>query len=298
MDNTSNTKCPDGELPDGPVCPKCGEPRLPSGVDGGTWVHFPIKNISNILKDSELGITFMPDQAATIKEPPQRDETLDLFNLLDCLLLKTNFKIAKNTKDPDQLRILNNAFYRVLGELKNQSIYTPISSMPRLVIAKSKKPEIEKYLKEQKIEIQKELNATDKEFNNSLATFSWTWVWFSFAKLTSQDITKRYHTLVVTGLTNTLEGLLKALKETTTETYKLRAKEDKLALFTELKSILEMLRDSTNIAGFIKVLSEAQKDITPAEAENGINRGITNIKQALKNDIIKTKKAPRKVILC
>lgn len=238
------------------------------------------------------------DNTSSTKEPPQRDETLDLFNLLDCLLLKTNFKIAKNTKDPDQLRILNNAFYRILGELKNQSIYTPISSMPRLVIAKSKKPEIEKYLKEQKIEIQKELNATDKEFTNSLATFSWTWVWFSFAKLTSQDITKRYHTLVVTGLTNTLEGLLKALKETTTETYKLRAKEDKLALFTELKSILEMLRDSTNIAGFIKVLSEAQKDITPAEAENGINRGITNIEQALKNDIIKTKKAPRKVILC
>lgn len=238
------------------------------------------------------------DNTSSTKEPlPQRDETLDLFNLLDCLLLKTNFKIDKNTKNADQLRLLNNAFYRVLGELKNQSIYTPLSSMPRLVIAKSKKEEIEKYLKEQKLEIQKELNATDKEFN-SLATFSWTWVWFSFAKLTSQDITKRYHILVVTGLTNTLERLLKALKETTTETYKLRAKEDKLALFTELKSILEMSKDGTNIDVFTKVLLEAQKDITPAEAENRINRGVTNIEQALKNDIVKVRKAPRKVILC
>ncbi len=33
-------KCQDGLLPDGPVCPRCGGNRAPSGVDRGTWVHF------------------------------------------------------------------------------------------------------------------------------------------------------------------------------------------------------------------------------------------------------------------
>lgn len=31
--------CVDGLLPDGEICPKCGEKRAPSGVGGGTWVH-------------------------------------------------------------------------------------------------------------------------------------------------------------------------------------------------------------------------------------------------------------------
>lgn len=35
----SRPVCADGQLPDGPVCPKCGGVRAPSGVDGGTWVH-------------------------------------------------------------------------------------------------------------------------------------------------------------------------------------------------------------------------------------------------------------------
>jgi len=33
-------RCPDGLLPDGPVCPRCGGHRGPSGIDGGTWVHY------------------------------------------------------------------------------------------------------------------------------------------------------------------------------------------------------------------------------------------------------------------
>lgn len=33
-------KCPDGLLPDGETCPRCGGHRAPSGVDGGSWVHF------------------------------------------------------------------------------------------------------------------------------------------------------------------------------------------------------------------------------------------------------------------
>lgn len=33
-------RCPDGVLPDGPVCPRCGGRRGPSGVGGGTWVHY------------------------------------------------------------------------------------------------------------------------------------------------------------------------------------------------------------------------------------------------------------------
>ena len=33
--------CPNGLLPDGPECPRCGGERGPSGVDGGSWVHCP-----------------------------------------------------------------------------------------------------------------------------------------------------------------------------------------------------------------------------------------------------------------
>lgn len=33
-------ECPNNLLPDGPVCPRCGKKRAPSGVDGGSWVHF------------------------------------------------------------------------------------------------------------------------------------------------------------------------------------------------------------------------------------------------------------------
>ena len=32
-------RCPDALTPDGPVCPRCGMERGPSGVDGGSWVH-------------------------------------------------------------------------------------------------------------------------------------------------------------------------------------------------------------------------------------------------------------------
>ncbi len=32
--------CPDGLLPDGPICPRCGKNRAPSGIGGGTWVHW------------------------------------------------------------------------------------------------------------------------------------------------------------------------------------------------------------------------------------------------------------------
>lgn len=33
--------CVNGLLPDGPICPRCGGPRAPSGAMGGMWVHFP-----------------------------------------------------------------------------------------------------------------------------------------------------------------------------------------------------------------------------------------------------------------
>lgn len=33
-------KCPDALLPDGDKCPRCGGRRGPSGVDGGSWVHY------------------------------------------------------------------------------------------------------------------------------------------------------------------------------------------------------------------------------------------------------------------
>jgi len=33
-------KCEDALLPDGPKCPRCGGRRGPSGIGGGSWVHF------------------------------------------------------------------------------------------------------------------------------------------------------------------------------------------------------------------------------------------------------------------
>jgi len=33
-------KCPDDLLPGGDWCPRCGGERAPSGVDGGSWVHY------------------------------------------------------------------------------------------------------------------------------------------------------------------------------------------------------------------------------------------------------------------
>jgi hypothetical protein len=33
-------RCPDGLSPEGETCPRCGGHRAPSGIDGGTWVHF------------------------------------------------------------------------------------------------------------------------------------------------------------------------------------------------------------------------------------------------------------------
>ena len=37
---TPEAPCPNALLPDGPVCPRCGGRRGPSGVDGGSWVHY------------------------------------------------------------------------------------------------------------------------------------------------------------------------------------------------------------------------------------------------------------------
>lgn len=37
---TGENDCPDGLLPDGNICPRCGKRRGPSGIAGGTWVHF------------------------------------------------------------------------------------------------------------------------------------------------------------------------------------------------------------------------------------------------------------------
>jgi hypothetical protein len=39
--NQEGAACPDALLPDGPVCPRCGKPRAASGINGGSWVHFP-----------------------------------------------------------------------------------------------------------------------------------------------------------------------------------------------------------------------------------------------------------------
>lgn len=41
--NDRGEPCENGLLPDGPRCPRCGGPRGVSGVDGGSWVHYPSK---------------------------------------------------------------------------------------------------------------------------------------------------------------------------------------------------------------------------------------------------------------
>lgn len=40
--------CPDGLLPDGEKCPRCGGRRGPSGVGGGTWVHYRTKDEDDV----------------------------------------------------------------------------------------------------------------------------------------------------------------------------------------------------------------------------------------------------------
>lgn len=34
-------QCEENLPPDGPVCPRCGYRRRPSGANGGSWVHVP-----------------------------------------------------------------------------------------------------------------------------------------------------------------------------------------------------------------------------------------------------------------
>ena len=46
-------QCPNGLTPDGPVCPRCGGDRAPSGVDGGSWVHFQRRAEQPTLDESE-----------------------------------------------------------------------------------------------------------------------------------------------------------------------------------------------------------------------------------------------------
>lgn len=38
-ESVSEAACPDNLTPDGQTCPRCGQPRGPSGVGGGSWVH-------------------------------------------------------------------------------------------------------------------------------------------------------------------------------------------------------------------------------------------------------------------
>ena len=47
-------KCPDALLPDGPICPKCGQERGPSGINGGSWVHLNTYKEEKIVPDSDL----------------------------------------------------------------------------------------------------------------------------------------------------------------------------------------------------------------------------------------------------
>lgn len=61
-------ECPNNLLPEGEICPRCGGPRAPSGVDGGSWVHFPRKDIrpSNIVEqDAELRAEMIAELSST-----------------------------------------------------------------------------------------------------------------------------------------------------------------------------------------------------------------------------------------
>ena len=49
-------QCENGLLPDGPVCPRCGGPRGPSGVDGGSWVHM-LRATPTVKPDQQGGRT-------------------------------------------------------------------------------------------------------------------------------------------------------------------------------------------------------------------------------------------------
>ena len=49
------TKCEDGLISDGDICPRCGGPRAPSGVGGGTWVHVSTKPDRVVITEYSYG---------------------------------------------------------------------------------------------------------------------------------------------------------------------------------------------------------------------------------------------------
>lgn len=60
--------CPNGLLPDGEICPRCGGPRAPSGVDGGSWVHFS-STPTQPKRDSEVEALVRDSLDAWITDP-------------------------------------------------------------------------------------------------------------------------------------------------------------------------------------------------------------------------------------
>lgn len=58
-----SARCPDGLLPDGEICPRCGGRRGPSGVEGGTWVHYPASPDPEHTRatEQETAIHFVPE---------------------------------------------------------------------------------------------------------------------------------------------------------------------------------------------------------------------------------------------
>lgn len=62
-------QCPDGLLPDGDKCPRCGGSRAPSGVGGGTWVHFspdPARRVPQPLTEKEVIAASFPMTASNV----------------------------------------------------------------------------------------------------------------------------------------------------------------------------------------------------------------------------------------
>jgi len=227
----------------------------------------------------------------------KRDETLDLYQLLDCLLLKTNFNILKEAKaSTEKVSIMTMHYNKVFGELKNMSVYTAISSLPRVIIVKEKKDQVEGYLQEQRMILLKELNVDINEFNNKLGNFSWSWIWFTFNKLSQSDLKSRYATIVCLGLANGLETLMDKCRSSKEFEYKLKNKNKKVG---ELSSFMEELKaigaDGENISLLAKRLIEVKQKFT--DGENFAAIETNKVMKEIEKDIIKIKKAPRKIIL-
>ena len=105
--------CPNGLLPDGPECPRCGGERGPSGVDGGSWVHCPPATHHHSRTEQfewvEIGFNARLDaEPAPAREPSAVEEVIqELREQYFCgtLVQRVERVIRQQQEELDRLRL-------------------------------------------------------------------------------------------------------------------------------------------------------------------------------------------------